>query len=165
MQHAVDPKRRLRVIRAVHFMSPSPNEPPGGPPRQSDALLVLLPLLVVLSTFLFLLLLFLVCVLLIRRRRAIVLRDHDGPVDMSHEEFIEGDGSFSVIEQRWLDSVTEPIARAYNRANGSSPPSSPPPYSPAFRVPAPIPPQFSSNGYNSFSISFDSGERRFCLVF
>ena len=108
-------------------MSPSVHEPPDGPARQPDALLVLLPLLIVLSTFLLLLLLFLVCVLLIRRRRAIVLRDRDGPVDMSREELIEGDGAFRVLEQRWIDSVAEPIARAYNRANGPSSSTSPPP--------------------------------------
>ncbi|KIK71062.1 hypothetical protein GYMLUDRAFT_235438 [Collybiopsis luxurians FD-317 M1] len=65
--------------------------------------LILLPLLIVLSTFLFLLLLFLVCLLLIRRRRGIVLRDSDGPVDMSREDLIEADGGFETVENRWLE--------------------------------------------------------------
>lgn len=94
-----------------------PDSPsPGAPPH--DALLVLLPLLIVLSTFLFLLLLFLVCVLLIRRRRGIVLRDNDGPVDMSREELIDGEGGFEGVETRWLESVSEPVRRAYVRAKG-----------------------------------------------
>lgn len=89
----------------------------GAPPR--DALLVLLPLLIVLSTFLFMLLFFLVCVILIRRRRGIVLRDRDGPTDMSREEFIEGEGGFEGIESRWLESVSETVRRSYLRAKGT----------------------------------------------
>ncbi|KAI0067673.1 SPRY-domain-containing protein [Artomyces pyxidatus] len=81
-----------------------------------DALLVLLPLLIVLSTFLFLLLLFLVCVILLRRRRGISLRDSDGPVDMSREELIEGEGGFEGVESRWLESVDEVVRRSYLRA-------------------------------------------------
>ncbi|KAF5356165.1 hypothetical protein D9756_003809 [Leucocoprinus leucothites] len=96
--------------------TPPAFEPPDRQPQQPDALLVLLPLLIVLSTFLFLLLVFLICVLLIRRRRGIVLRDNDGPVDMSREELIEGDGGFDGVEERWLESVNEGVARAYNRA-------------------------------------------------
>jgi hypothetical protein len=88
----------------------------GQPPH--DALLVLLPLLIVLSTFLFILLFFLVCVILIRRRRGIVLRDRDGPVDMSREELIDGEGGFEGIESRWMESVNETVRRAYLRAKG-----------------------------------------------
>ena len=88
------------------------------PSQQPDALLVLLPLLIVLSTFLFLLLVFLVCVLIIRRRRGILLRDSDGPVDMSREELIESEGGFDAVEARWLDSVPDHVRRDYNRAKG-----------------------------------------------
>ncbi|KAF9460842.1 concanavalin A-like lectin/glucanase domain-containing protein [Collybia nuda] len=93
-------------------------EPPDGipGPQQPDALLVLLPLLIVLSTFLFLLLIFLICVLLVRRRRGISLNDHDGPIDMSREELIEGEGGFEGVESRWLEGVDESIRRAYFRA-------------------------------------------------
>ena len=71
--------------------------------------LVLLPLLIILSSLLFLLLLFLVCVLLIRRRRGIILRDSDGPIDMSREELIDGEGGFEGVESRWLESVDENV--------------------------------------------------------
>ncbi|KAI0030663.1 concanavalin A-like lectin/glucanase domain-containing protein [Vararia minispora EC-137] len=81
-----------------------------------DALLVLLPLLIVLSTFLFLLLLFLLCVVLLRRRRGIALRDHDGPVDMSREDLVQGEGGFDGVESRWLESVPESDRRSYLRA-------------------------------------------------
>lgn len=93
-----------------------PNLPHNGSPR--DALLVLLPLLIVLSTLLFLLLLFLVCVILFRKRRGISLRDSDGPVDMSREDLIEGEGGFEGVESRWLETVSEEIRRLYHRARG-----------------------------------------------
>lgn len=86
---------------------------------QESTWLILLPLLIVLSTFLFLLLLFLICLLLIRRRRGIILRDSDGPVDMSREELVEGDGGFETIEARWLEGLTDDNSRrAYMRAKG-----------------------------------------------
>ncbi|PAV22296.1 SPRY-domain-containing [Pyrrhoderma noxium] len=85
-------------------------------PANRDALLVLLPLLIILSSLLFLLLLFLVCVILLRRRRGISLRDGDGPIDLSREELIDGEGGFDVIEDRWLESVDEDTQRSYRRA-------------------------------------------------
>ena len=90
----------------------------SDPDSPSDVLLILLPLLIVLSTFLFLLLSFLICALIIRRRRGIILRDNDGPVDLSREDLIEGDGGFESIESRWLDGVSENVRRAYLRAKG-----------------------------------------------
>ncbi|KAA1468221.1 SPRY-domain-containing protein [Dentipellis sp. KUC8613] len=101
-------------------MAPDVSDPflddPPARDNPRDALLVLLPLLIVLSTFLFLLLLFLVCVILLRRRRGIALRDGDGPVDMSREELIEGEGGFDGVESRWLESVDEHTRRSYLRA-------------------------------------------------
>ncbi|KAG9017912.1 Rsp5p-dependent ubiquitination, sorting of cargo proteins at the multivesicular body [Tulasnella sp. JGI-2019a] len=87
-----------------------------GPQQGSDPLVVLLPLLIVLSTLLFLLLLFLVFILLLRRRRSIVLRDNDGPIDLSREEFISGDGGFEAIESRWLEAASEQERQTYRRA-------------------------------------------------
>ena len=85
----------------------------------NDALLVLLPLLIVLSTFLFLLLLFLICILLLRRRRGIALRDNDGPIDMSRDDLVQGEGGFDGVESRWLESVNDGTRRLYLRAKGS----------------------------------------------
>lgn len=93
-----------------------PDFPEQQPPP--DALLFILPLLIVLSTFLFVLLLFLVCIIFIRRRRGIVLRDADGPVDMSREELYESDGGFEGVESRWLESVSDSVRRSYLRAKG-----------------------------------------------
>ncbi|KAG6381221.1 SPRY-domain-containing protein [Boletus reticuloceps] len=95
---------------------PFPDTIPDLPEQQPDALLFILPLLIVLSTFLFVLLLFLVCIIFIRRRRGIVLRDTDGPVDMSREELIEADGGFEGLESRWLESVPDLVRRSYFRA-------------------------------------------------
>ena len=94
-----------------------PNQP--GPPHNRDALLFLLPLLIVLSTFLFLILLFLVFVILLRRRRGIRLRDGEGPVDLSREDLIDGEGGLEGVESRWLESVTESERRTYLRAKGT----------------------------------------------
>jgi hypothetical protein len=93
---------------------------PSYPP--TDALFILLPLLIVLSTFLFLLLLFLVCIVLIRRRRGIMLRDNDGPVDMSREELMDSEGVADAFESRWLESVSESERRAHTRARGARSP-------------------------------------------
>lgn len=89
-----------------------------APPNNRDALLFLLPLLIVLSTFLFLILLFLVFVILLRKRRGIHLRDGDGPIDLSREDLIEGEGGFDGVESRWLESVSENERRVYLRAKG-----------------------------------------------
>lgn len=84
-----------------------------------DALIVLLPLLIVLSTFLFILLTFLICALVVRRRRGIVLSDNDGPVDMSREELIEGDGGFDLLEARYVEGLSDAGRRVYARAKGT----------------------------------------------
>lgn len=92
----------------------------GNQPNR-DALYILFPLLIVLSTFLFLLLLFLICVIILRRRRGIMLRDHDGPVDMSREDLVEGEGGFETLESRWLETVSEGEQRQYQRAKRAYP--------------------------------------------
>lgn len=106
--------RELIDPRDVVDSPSSPNTP------NRDPLLVLLPLLIILSSLLFFLLLFLIFVVFIRRRRGIILRDSDGPVDMSREELIDGEGGFEGVEERWLESVDEETRRAYRRAKGMS---------------------------------------------
>ncbi|VDB99687.1 unnamed protein product [Peniophora sp. CBMAI 1063] len=106
---------RLGVVQAVLLQ---PQITGQDPPKQDgrDALLVLLPLLIVLSTFLFLLLLFLISLVILRRRRGIALGDHNGPVDMSREDLVQGEGGFEGVESRWLESVSENERRNYLRA-------------------------------------------------
>ena len=101
----------------TNVVADAPSQP--GAPHNRDALLFLLPLLIVLSTFLFLILLFLVFVILLRRRRGIRLRDGEGPIDLSREDFIEGEGGLDGVETRWLESVSEPERRTYLRAKGT----------------------------------------------
>lgn len=93
------------------------------PPGNTDAML-LLPLLVVLSTLLLILLLFLTCIIFLRRRRGISLREHDGPIDVSREELLQGDGGFEGVEERWLETVSEETRRAYRQAKSEYPLSS-----------------------------------------
>ncbi|KAJ6610056.1 concanavalin A-like lectin/glucanase domain-containing protein [Mycena sp. CBHHK59/15] len=100
--------------RAFFVAVPDADETPSLPGQ--DALFVLLPLLIILSTLLFILFMVLVCALLLRRRRGIMLRDSDGPVDMSREELIDGEGGFAGLEARWLESVSDQVRQAYLRA-------------------------------------------------
>lgn len=104
----------LFCVDQTHTITAMDNQPEPNEPW-----LVLLPLLIVLSTFLFLLLLFLLCILLLRRRRSIILRDSDGPIDMSREDLIHGEGGFEGVESRWLESVSENARRDYLRARGT----------------------------------------------
>ena len=139
----------------------------SDPDSPSDALLILLPILIVLSTFLFLLLSFLICALIIRRRRGIILRDNDGPVDLSREDLIEGDGGFEGVESRWLDGVSENVRRAYLRAKGiyiffSLALSS---YLSFFcRASSAVSSQLPPNRHNSLSVSFNSRKRCIRMV-
>ena len=106
-------------IETNQILTQNREEPQLPSHGSHDAFLIILPLLIVLSTFLFLLLLFLLCVILLRRRRGIALRDHDGPVDMSREDLIDGEGGFDGVESRWLESVSEPVRRSYLRGKGT----------------------------------------------
>jgi hypothetical protein len=81
---------------------------------------LLLPLIVVMSTFVFLTFTFLICVIVVRRRRGIRLGDMDGPIDLSHEDLIEGEGGFEGVETRWLETIPESEQREYNRAKGNA---------------------------------------------
>jgi len=146
-----------------------PSQP--GPPQNRDALLFLLPLLIVLSTFLFLILLFLIFVILLRRRRGIRLRDGEGPVDLSREDLIDGEGGLEGVESRWLESVNDSERRTYLRAKGT--------FilhqvhnvhlgiqlnRYVFRLSAPIPTELVPNRYHPFPIPFHSRERSLRLV-
>ena len=156
------------ILHADHHPQPPDVEIPNSPSAPPhDALLVLLPLLVVLSTFLFLLLLFLVCVLLIRKRRGIILRDNEGPVDMSREELIDGEGGFEGVEARWLDSVSDVVRRAYQRARGLLLRSEHAPSLIAFipRLPTSVSSQLSPNRHHAVPVPLYPGKGCFCLVF
>ena len=113
MQAALQ-RQTSRVAAQDLMVDPGSNTGAGN----RDALLVLLPLLIVLSTLFFLLLLFLACILVLRRKRGIALSDNDGPIDMSREDLVEGEGGFEGVEERWLESVDEEQRREYGRAKG-----------------------------------------------
>lgn len=111
--HAQDPSPTVKPFDIVHI----PDEPVyQRPPTADDTLALLLPLLILLSTLLFLLLLFTILVILVRRKARISLGDSDGPLDVGREEELEGTGGLDGIEQRWLETVEEPIQRGYRRA-------------------------------------------------
>ncbi len=92
---------------------------PGDPPAAStDLLIILLPLLIILSTLLFLLLLFVISILFLRRRRGIMLRDADGPLDLSRDDSLDIEGAFDTLESNWLESTPDEERREYRRAKG-----------------------------------------------
>lgn len=112
--HAQDPSPTVKPFDIIHI----PDEPVyQRPPTADDTLALLLPLLILLSTLLFLLLLFIILVIVVRRKARISLGDSDGPLDVGREEELEGTGGLDGIEQRWLETVEEPIQRGYRRAN------------------------------------------------
>ncbi len=148
----------------------------NGEPRirepANDALLVLLPLLIVLSTFLFLLLLFLICILLLRRRRGIALRDNDGPIDMSRDDLVLGEGGVDGVESRWLESVNDSTRRLYLRAKGEFTFFPALTFirvfnmgmSPGSRIPTAIPAQLTEHRHHSIPILVHPRERSLSVV-
>lgn len=114
----------VSVTRTIHDATPTISDVvqaitlQQGGRRSRDAFYILLPLIVVMSTFLLLMTIFLICVLAVRRRRGISLRDSDGPVDLSREDLIQGEGGFDGVESRWLELATEAERREYLRAKG-----------------------------------------------
>ncbi|KAJ7925845.1 endosome protein [Mycena leptocephala] len=56
--------------------------------------------------------------------RGIMLRDSDGPVDMSREELIDGDGGFEGLESRWLESVSDHVRFVYSAFHRADVPNS-----------------------------------------
>ena len=107
------------LIDEVIFNTTSTQSRPPPSPDRNNALMVLLPILIVLSTLLFLLVLFIICALILRKRRGISLSDHDGPVDLSREDLMEGAGGFAGVESRWLENATEDTRRSYQQAKGA----------------------------------------------
>lgn len=112
--HAQDPNPTVQPFDIIHIPE---NEPIYQRPHTTDdTLALLLPLLILLSTLLFLLLLFIILIIVVRRRARISLGDSDGPLDVGREEELEGTGGLDGIEQRWLETVQEPVQRGYRRA-------------------------------------------------
>ena len=89
--------------------------------QRDPSLSLLLPLLILLSTLLFLLIFFLIFLILVKRGRlagrgGIALGDNDGPLDLSREEELDGEGGLRGVEQRWLEQQDEGTTAGYERA-------------------------------------------------
>ena len=94
--------------------------------QRDPSLSLLLPLLILLSTLLFLLIFFLIFLILVKRGRlsgrgGIALGDNDGPLDLSREEELDGEGGLRGIEQRWLEQQDEGTTAGYERAKRELP--------------------------------------------
>lgn len=164
-----DPSTSIRTLLADLYSTTHGLQDDLIPPptQQRDAFFYILPLLIVLSTFFFLLLLFLVCVIILRRRRGIMLRDNDGPVDMSREDLVEGEGGFEGVESRWLESVNENERRMYLRAKRKSISSVGVGSGLTVlgcRIPASVPSKLDAYRHHAISVPLYSGEGRLSLV-
>ena len=95
-----------------------------------------------------------------------MLRDHDGPIDMSREDLVEGEGGFEGVESRWLESTDENERRMYQRAKrmslGSCDEASR--LTLSRRIPASISSELDAYGYHAFTVPFHPRERRLSLV-
>lgn len=83
--------------------------------RRVPLILVLLPLLIVLSTLLFLVLVFLIGIIYVRRRKGIRLVEDGGPLDLSRNDGVIGEGGIAGVEARWLEGVSPEVAEGYKR--------------------------------------------------
>lgn len=162
---------RLKIKQVLHSSVPSQlgytaRNTSTMPPDNTDAML-LLPLLIVLSTLLLFLLLFLTCIVFLRRRRGISLREHDGPIDISREDLLQGDGGFEGVEERWLETVSEETRRTYRQAKSEHPLASSRAVvalTPLARLRDAIPAQFPPHRHYSITVPNYPREGRICLV-
>lgn len=96
------------------------SEPAATSPSSSNrggnaALYVLLPILIVLSTLLFILLTFLVGLIILKRKSRVRLQDEGGPLDISRNDGVIGEGGIAGVESRWLEQVDGDVREGYRR--------------------------------------------------
>lgn len=110
------------------FPFPIVTVPAGSQPSQlpgSDhgkdggkTLYILLPVFVILSTLLVLLIVFLIGIIYSKRRRGIRLVEDGGPLDLSRNDGVIGEGGIEGVESRWLEQVSEDVRQGYQRGKG-----------------------------------------------
>lgn len=85
---------------------------------RGKTLYILLPVFVILATLLVLLLVFLIGIIYNKRRRGIRLVEDGGPLDLSRNDGVIGEGGIEGVESRWLEEVSEDVRQGYARAKG-----------------------------------------------
>lgn len=101
---------------------PQPSRLPNAPHPGSGGktLYILLPVFVILATLLVLLVVFLIGIIYNKRRRGIRLVEDGGPLDLSRNDGVIGEGGIEGVESRWLEQVSEDVRQGYARAKGKS---------------------------------------------
>lgn len=101
---------------------PVPHTSRLGDPTHSSSrgktLYILLPVFVILATLLILLIVFLIGIIYNKRRRGIRLVEDGGPLDLSRNDGVIGEGGIEGVESRWLEEVSEDVRQGYARAKG-----------------------------------------------
>ncbi|GHJ85562.1 hypothetical protein NliqN6_1964 [Naganishia liquefaciens] len=126
--HGASGARYLVLDEAPHEQFPFPIATGPSVPRASrlpDAthggsrgktLYILLPVFVILATLLVLLIVFLIGLIYNKRRRGIRLVEDGGPLDLSRNDGVIGEGGIEGVESRWLEEVPEDVRQGYARA-------------------------------------------------
>ncbi|KAJ9108987.1 hypothetical protein QFC21_000310 [Naganishia friedmannii] len=95
---------------------PQPSQLPGsGQSNNGKTVYILLPVFVILSTLLVLLIVFLIGIICSKRRKGIRLVEDGGPLDLSRNDGVIGEGGIEGVESRWLEQVSEDVRQGYKR--------------------------------------------------
>lgn len=97
-------------------MSPLPGSTNGK--HGGKTLYILLPVFIILFTLLVLLIVFLIGIIYSKRRRGIRLIEDGGPLDLSRNDGVIGEGGIEGVESRWLEQVSEDVRQGYQRGKG-----------------------------------------------
>lgn len=147
---------------------PQPSQLPGsGQGNNGKTVYILLPVFVILSTLLVLLIVFLIGIICSKRRKGIRLVEDGGPLDLSRNDGVIGEGGIEGVESRWLEQVSEDVREGYKRGKGK--------FACFFsanvvlirihhRLPAAIPTLFHCDGHYPFTIPLYPRKRRLCMV-
>jgi hypothetical protein len=154
---------------------PEPSRLPDAthPGSGGKTIYILLPVFVILATLLILLVVFLIGIIYNKRRRGIRLVEDGGPLDLSRNDGVIGEGGIEGVESRWLEEVSEDVRQGYARAKGKSrtliewnrsSKAVALKLTALSRLPITIPSVFPRNRYHPFTVPFDTGERCFRVV-
>ncbi|KAJ9097358.1 hypothetical protein QFC19_006826 [Naganishia cerealis] len=103
----------INTAPAVPQPSPIPGSGQGN--HGAKTVYILLPVFVILSTLLVLLIAFLIGILYSKRRKGIRLVEDGGPLDLSRNDGVIGEGGVEGVESRWLEQVSEDVRQGYKR--------------------------------------------------
>lgn len=165
-----DPREQypFPIVTPPSGSQPSQLPGPTNGKNSGKTLYILLPVFVILFTLLVLLIVFLIGIIYSKRRRGIRLIEDGGPLDLSRNDGVIGEGGIEGVESRWLEQVSEDVRQGYRRAKGeSSVPSTTVAakrHTRENRLSTAISAVIPRDGYHPFTVPFNTRERRLCVV-